>query len=223
MNPSVSVPGFKSPLGECYTGPKLSCAGVKINIFGKGGVGANARAIFGNKIGKGVEAVGSIIGIDLKSGGSGYIGNPFIEIVDDCEQGYGAVAQAIVDQDRNSPTYQQVVDIIMISIGENYPVKDDEEPVVVDHVVVVNPGTGYKSEDVIEDSSGNEYRPLVDATGRIVKVISPDTRKNTISEINDFPELIIRTQTGEGAVLRAQLKPRPEYQGEVKQVIDCIS
>ena len=225
MNPSVSVPGFKSPLGECYTGPKLSCAGVKINIFGKGGVGANARAIFGNKIGKGVEAVGSIIGIDLKSGGSGYNGNPFIEIVDDCEQGYGAVAQAIVDQDRNSPTYQQVVDVVMISIGENYPIKndDDQGPVVVDHIVVINPGTGYDKDDVIEDSSGNEYKPLVDTTGRIVTVIPPNNTQNNVSEINDFPELTIRTQTGEGAVLRAQLKPRPEYQGEVKQVIDCIT
>ena len=222
-NPSVSVPGFKSPLGECYTGPKLSCAGVKVNIFGRGGIGATARAIFGNKIGTGVEAVGSIIGIDLKSGGSGYIGNPFIEIVDTCDKGYGAVAQAIVDQDRTSPTYQQVVDVIMISIGENYPIDEDNVPVVVDHVVVVNPGTGYDKDDVIEDSSGNEYTPLVDATGRIVSVIAPNNIKNNVSEINDFPQLTIRTESGEGAVLRAQLKPRPEYQGEVKQVIDCIS
>ena len=223
MNPSVSVPGFKSPLGECYTGPKLNCAGVKVNIFGRGGIGATARAIFGNKIGTGVEAVGSIIGIDLKSGGSGYIGNPFIEIVDTCEKGYGAVAQAIVDQDRTSPTYQQVVDVIMISIGENYPIDEDNVPVVVDHIVVINPGTGYDKDDVIEDSSGNEYKPLVDATGRIVSVIAPNNMQNNVSEINDFPQLTIRTESGEGAVLRAQLKPRPEYQGEVKQVIDCIS
>tara|TARA_Y100000766_G_scaffold280588_1_gene290668 strand:- start:57 stop:2333 length:2277 start_codon:yes stop_codon:yes gene_type:complete len=223
LNPSVSVPGFKSPLGECYTGPKLSCSGVKVNIFGRGGIGATARAIFGNKIGTGVEAVGSIIGIDLTSGGSGYIGNPFVEIVDDCDKGYGAVAQAVIDQDKNSPTYQQVVDVIMISIGENYPIKDDGKPVVVDHIVVINPGTGYDKDDVIEDSSGNEYKPLVDATGRIVTVIPPDNTKNNVSEINDFPELTIRTETGEGAVLRAQLKPRPDYQGEIKQVIDCVS
>jgi len=223
LNPSVSVPGFKSPLGECYTGPKLSCSGAKVNIFGRGGIGATARAIFGNKIGTGVEAVGSIIGIDLTSGGSGYIGNPFVEIVDDCDKGYGAVAQAVIDQDKNSPTYQQVVDVIMISIGENYPIKDDGEPVVVDHIVVINPGTGYDKDDVIEDSSGNEYKPLVDATGRIVTVIPPDNTQTNVSEINDFPELTIRTETGEGAVLRAQLKPRPDYQGEIKQVIDCVS
>ncbi len=40
MNPSVSNPGFKSPLGECYAGPPLNCAGIKINIFGGGGTDA---------------------------------------------------------------------------------------------------------------------------------------------------------------------------------------
>ena len=29
--------------------------------------------------------------------------------------------------------------------------------------------------------------------------------------------------TGFGAILSAQLTPRPEYQGEIKQVIDCIT
>ena len=94
---------------------------------------------------------------------------------------------------------------------------------MVDHIVVINPGTGYDKDDVIEDSVGNEYTPLVDATGRIVSVIAPNNMQNNVSEIIDFPQLTIRTESGEGAVLRAQLKPRPEYQGEVKQVIDCIS
>ena len=223
MNPSVSVPGFKSPFGECYSGPKLSCAGVKINIFGKGGVGASARAIFGDKIGKGVEAVGSIIGIDLKSGGSGYNGNPFIEIVDDCEQGYGAVAEAVVDMDRHSPTYQQVVDVIVITPGENYPIKVDQEPIVVDHIVILDPGSGYTKDDVIEDSAGNQYTPIVDRVGRIISVISPNNTEDNVNEITDFPKLTVKSETGEGAVLQAQLKPRPSYQGEIKQVIDCIS
>ena len=227
MNPSVSVPGFKSPFGECYSGPKLSCAGVKINIFGKGGVGASARAIFGDKIGKGVEAVGSIIGIDLKSGGSGYNGNPFIEIVDDCEQGYGAVAEAVVDMDRHSPTYQQIVDIIVITPGENYPIKNEDgyeqEPIVVDHIVILDPGSGYTKDDVIEDSAGNQYTPIVDRVGRIISVIPPNNTEDNVNEITDFPKLTVKSETGEGAVLQAQLKPRPSYQGEIKQVIDCIS
>ena len=159
----------------------------------------------------------------MTSGGSGYNGNPFIEIVDDCEQGYGAVAEAIVDMDRNSPTYQQVVDVIVITPGENYPIKVDQEPVVVDHIVILDPGSGYTNDDVIEDSAGNQYTPIVDPVGRIISVISPNNAENNVNEITDFPKLTVKTETGEGAILQAQLKPRPSYQGEIKQVIDCIS
>ena len=158
MNPSVSVPKFKSPLGECYGGPPLKCAGIKVRIFGSNGVGANARAILGNRIGTGVEAVGSLIGIDLKSGGSGYNRPPFVEITDECGQGYGGVARAVIDYDEDSPTYQQITDIYVVSEGENYPIKDDEDqvPVVVDRVTIVNPGQDYDKDDKVTDEDGNE-------------------------------------------------------------------
>ena len=44
-----------------------------------------------------------------------------------------------------------------------------------------------------------------------------------VNEITELPELIIKTQTGYGAILKPQLKPRPPYQGDVKEVIDCVS
>ena len=227
MNPSVSVPGFKSPLGECYSGPPLGCAGVKLNIFGGGGVGASARAIFGDVIGSGVEAVGSIIGVDLKSGGSGYNAAPFIEIVDTCNKGYGAVARTVIDPDPESPTYRQVVDVIILTPGENYPVKNEDgeknEPVIVDRVTVINPGEDYDKDDKVIDSDGNEYTTFIDDFGRIVNVVAPDSTIINVPEVTEFPVLTVQTKTGFGAILRAQLKPRPPYQGEVKQVIDCIS
>ena len=223
MNPSVSVPGFKSPLGECYSGPPLKCAGLKLNIFGGGGIGAKAGAILGDKIGTGVEAVGSLIGVDLTSGGSGYNAAPFIEIVDTCNQGYGATARTVVDFDPDSPTYQQVIDVIIITPGENYPVKDDGEPVVVDHVTIVSPGEDYDKDDKVTDNAGNEYEISVDNFGRIVRVTPPNPSMDSAPTITEFPELIVESKTGFGAILRAQLKPRPLYQGEVKQVIDCVS
>jgi len=223
MNPSVSVPGFKSPLGECYSGPPLKCAGLKLNIFGGGGIGAKAGAILGDKIGTGVEAVGSLIGVDLTSGGSGYNAAPFIEIVDTCNQGYGATARTVVDFDPDSPTYQQVIDVIIITPGENYPVKDDGEPVVVDHVTIVSPGEDYDKDDKVTDNAGNEYEISVDNFGRIVRVTPPNPSMVSAPTITEFPELIVESKTGFGAILRAQLKPRPLYQGEVKQVIDCVS
>ena len=225
MNPSVSVPKFKSPLGECYGGPPLKCAGIKVRIFGSNGVGANARAILGNRIGTGVEAVGSLIGIDLKSGGSGYNRPPFVEITDECGQGYGAVARAVIDYDEDSPTYQQVTDIYVVSEGENYPIKDvdDEEPVVVDRVTIVNPGQDYDKDDKVTDDDGNEYTTYVDNLGRIVNVIPPSAATINVKEITKLPELKIDTRTGYGAILKPRLGERPPYQGEVKQVIDCIS
>ena len=226
LNPSVSNPGFSSPLGKCYAGPPLECAGLKINIFGGGGKGAIGKAILGAIVGEGAAATGSLIGIDMESGGSGYISQPSVEIVDTCNQGYGAVAKAVVDYDEKSPTYQQVVDVYIISEGENYPIKDpqDTTPKIIDHVVVVSPGTDYIKGDIVTDSFDNEYTVYIDDnTGGILNVIPSDSSVANVNEITELPELIIITQTGYGAILKPQLKPRPPYQGDVKEVIDCVS
>ena len=225
LNPSVSVPGFKSPLGECYGGPPLSCAGVKVNIFGSKGKGASAKAILGSIVGEGASATGSLLGIDLTSGGSGYNTPPFIEITDECGQGYGGIARAVIDYDESSPTYQQVTDIYIVSEGENYPIKGPQvtDQLAVDHVIVVNPGQDYDRNDTISDGDGNPYTIYVDDDGRILNVLPPDSAVANVNGIKDLPELTINTKNGYGAILKPQLKPRPPFQGEVKQVIDCVS
>ena len=83
----------------------------------------------------------------MTNGGSGYNTPPFVEIVDTCNKGYGAVARAVVDYDETSPTYQQITDIYIVSEGENYPVISDDVPYVVDHVTVVVPGFDYDKDD----------------------------------------------------------------------------
>ena len=221
MNPSVSNPGFKSPLGECYAGPPLNCAGIKINIFGGGGTDAIGKAIMGSIIGDNT-AVGSLIGIDLVSGGSGYTTPPYVEITDNCNKGYGAIARAVIDYDENSPSYQQVTDIYVVSEGENYPIPETQTPVVIDHIVIVNPGIGYNTDDKVTDGD-NDYDILVDNEGHIVKVIPPDNTLLNTKDIEDLPLLEVKSSTGYGAILKPSLKARPTYQGEVKQVIDCIT
>ena len=47
MRPDVSTPGFSSTLSDCYTGPPLNCSGIKVNIFGGGGSGAQVNPILG--------------------------------------------------------------------------------------------------------------------------------------------------------------------------------
>ena len=226
MRPDVSTPGFSSQLSSCYTGPPLNCSGIKVNIFGGGGEGASAMPILGSIVGDTfANQTASLLGIKLTNGGGSYITPPFVEIVDNCNQGYGAVARAVIDYDPKSPTYQQVVDVYVVTAGENYPVieRDDNEVYSVDHVVVVNPGQNYKNEDIITDEQGNVYTKFLDDSGRILNVIPPNPETTSVQEVNELPELTINSSTGFGAILKAQIGARPEYQGEIKQVIDCIT
>ena len=226
MQPDVSTPGFSSQLSSCYTGPPLNCSGIKVNIFGGGGEGASAMPILGSIVGDTfANQTASLIGMKLTNGGGSYITPPFVEIVDNCNQGYGAVARAVIDYDPKSPTYQQVIDVYVVTAGENYPVieRDENEVYTVDHVVVVNPGQNYRNEDTITDEQGNQYTKFLDDSGRILNVIPPNSVTTSVQEINELPELTISSSTGFGAILKAQITARPEYQGEIKQVIDCIT
>ncbi len=225
MTPLVNNKGYRSGLGECFTGTPSNCSGIKVNVFGGNGKGAAAKAILGGLVGDAVAGqTGSLIGIKMTNMGSGYTIPPFVEIVDNCNQGYGAVARATIDYDKASPTYGKVTDIIVITGGENYPVIETaDETYTVDHVVVVNPGKDYKEEDEITDQQGNKYTKFIDEQGRLLNVIPPNPENENVEEVKDFPELSIRTNTGSGAILRAQIAPRPTYQGEIKQVIDCVT
>ena len=228
MRPDVSTPGFSSTLSDCYTGPPLNCSGIKINLFGGGGSGATGSPILGAIISDTFAVqTASLIGINLQSGGSGYRSAPFVEITDTCRNGYGAVARAVVDYDPSSPTYQQVTDVYIVSSGTNYPVIEPEEGddgvYTVDHVVVVDAGQNYTQNDTVVDDKGNVYNMLLDEQGRILNVIPPDPTTNNLEPYTTLPVMEVISNTGTGALLKAQLSPRPEYQGKVKQVIDCIS
>ena len=228
MRPDVSTPGFSSTLSDCYTGPPLNCSGIKVNLFGGGGSGAEVNPILGAIVSDTfAKQTASLIGMKVINSGSGYTSPPFVEIEDTCRKGYGAVARSVIDYDPSSPTYQQVTDVYIVSAGENYPViepeEGDEGPYTIDHVVVVKPGQNYKQEDIVRDNKGNVYEKFLDERGRILNVIPPDPSTNNLETFSSLPELEIISSTGVGALLKAQLLPRPEYQGKVKQVIDCIS
>ena len=230
MRPDVSTAGFSSVLGECYTGPNLNCKGVKVNVFAGDGGGVDARPIIGALVGDTfAEQTGSLIGVQLVNPGNGYTVPPIVEITDTCENGYGAVAEAIIDYDPQSPTYQQVVDIVIVSAGENYPVIVDEngetanQEYTVDHVAVISSGENYQESDVITDAEGNVYTKILDERGRILNVIPPNPQVTNVVPISSIPELIIETETGLGANIKPIITPRPSYQGAIRQVIDCIS
>ena len=230
FNSATSVPSANG----CYTGKPTSCSAPTVTIFGGGGEGATAIPLLGAING----LTGSIIGAKLTNGGSGYGFPPFVEIVDNCNQGYGAVARATIND------AGEVDSIYIVSEGENYPIGDIYENTsvtnnlndtqtgsfvarnyIVKNVLIQNPGQNYIQGDTATDQFGNEYSIEI-FEGSINKIdlinISGNSNNNII--VNDLPIITIKSDTGSGALLRPLLDIQPaEFQGEVKQVIDCVT
>ena len=200
---------FLGDVDSCFAGIPTLCGPPKINIFGGGGEGGAATALMGLISGEGNNKTGSVISVQVTNPGNNYTFPPFVEVVDDCGQGYGCVARATV---KNG----QIDTIYVVSEGENYPV-DEEIPYIVDSVSIIDPGSGYEEDDIITDNLGNEYKAEV-FLGSIVKVTPINSK-----DITDIPVISVKTATGSGALLSANLGPRREFQGEVQQVIDCIT
>lgn len=222
MNPSVSIPGFQSSLGKCYAGPPQlgGCGGTKVKIFGGFGSGGTANAIIGaiKAVADGGRGVtGSVIGVDLVNGGGGYTFPPFVEIVDECKSGYGAIARSEIDYDTG-----QITNIYLVSEGEGYTVSQDQEDYITDVPDIIDPGIGYDSDsDTVTDNNGNDYSIETDEDGRIIKLVP--SNNNVFNSITDTVEFDIETTTGFGARLKPKFRVRPiEPQGPVRQVIDCI-
>ena len=246
MNPSVSTPGFESPLSSCYSGPPElgGLAGTVVKIFGggKSGSGGSANAIV--QVSGSGGLTGSVVGIDIVDSGSGYSFPPFIEIVDESGRGYGATARALIDYDPESPTYQQITDIYVVTEGENYtpnkniPIDDDYILDDENGPIIIDGGENYEGEDTVTDSAGNEYDiEIDDQTGSIIKITPiTDNEYPSFNDIlanadplgnelgnTDTLKYTVNSLTGSGAKIAPRIKKRPSVpQGEVKQVIDCI-
>ena len=205
----MKVPGFKSAISDCYSGLPTICEPPKIKIFGGGGSGAEAIPFFGNIIGDSYNRTGSIIDIKMTNPGNNYQYPPFVEIVDNCNQGLGAQARATIKDGK-------VNNIYIVSEGENYPVGDQPELSITD-INIINPGSGYTDGDIVTDNIGNQYDVTIQG-GAIVKVKPIST-----IAVDGVVELSINSSSGRDALLYATIDERPEYQGEVKQQIDCVS
>ena len=205
----MKVPGFKSAISDCYSGLPTICEPPKIKIFGGGGSGAEAIPFFGHIIGDSYNRTGSIIDIKMTNPGNNYQYPPFVEIVDNCNQGLGAQARATIKDGK-------VNNIYIVSEGENYPVGDQPELSITD-INIINPGSGYKDGDTVTDNIGNQYDVIIQG-GAIVKVKPIST-----IAVDGVVELSINSSSGRDALLYATIDERPEYQGEVKQQIDCVS
>ena len=202
------TPGNKSPSGSCYAGPPVSCGPPVVNIFGGGGLGGAALPIFGSVVGEVGSKTGSIIGVQLTNPGYGYQFPPYVEIVDECGQGYGAVARAVLNDDGT------IKYIYIVSEGENYPI-NEEIPYFIDDVVVEESGNDYNENDTVTDENGNEFAFEL-YNGSITKITPIN------NSVSDLPVLTVNSSTGSGAVLRPILTTTQRI-GTPTKSIDCVS
>jgi hypothetical protein len=233
LSPNISNPDFVgNGLSACFGGTPTTCNPPTINIFGGGGSGASALPIFGSILGD----TGSIIGAIMTSSGSGYTYPPFVSISDNCGKGYGAVAQSVIENG-------EVTAILINSDGEGYTVGDQPVPdsivnttgaggaatgtgtgaeqpqqqnITISRVIIENPGYNYEPGDIITDNFENQYDVVIN-NGSITSITPIN-----ITDITDRPILRVISKTGSAARLKPVFGFTQVYQGEVKQVIDCV-
>lgn len=205
FNGNTQIPNLNEVLNGCYTGFPTSCGSPKVKIFGGGGIGGAAVPIFGaiTEITDPINNVvsqASIIGAVITNGGSGYQFPPFVEIVDECGLGYGAVARSVIDTDPNSKTYGQLTAIYMVSVGEGYPL-GNQEIYGVTGVYIESGGNNYSVDDTVVDNLGNSYQFTIDENGVIISASPINTTGDAI-QVQEEAIIRIQSKIGSGAILK---------------------
>jgi hypothetical protein len=101
---------------------EADCQPTEVFFFGGNGVGAVGNPIIGSD--------GALLAIDIVSGGAGYETAPFIDIIDECGIGAGAVARAVIGE------------------GDNYVQPGETGRGVVIGVIIDDPGNSYSSREI---------------------------------------------------------------------------
>lgn len=224
---------------DCFSDAIAIASPPIIDIFGGIGSGATAVPIFGNIVQDEDGSVkGSVIGAQITNPGSGYTFPPFVQIYDDNEQGYGALARSTINENG------ELESIYIISEGENYSVGNIREYSIVD-ILVEEGGSGYNENDIVVDNYGNEYFTQI-SDGAIYQVNSLNTSYSeeqttqatqSFQSFQSLPVLTVKTDAGNGAILRPilgkvttdpSLTPEGEIVGsaesvrpDTKKSIDC--
>lgn len=210
----TKVSDAQGSVGGCNTGDPFECGAPTVSIFGGGGAGAAGKVLLGNFVEntKGlsdvVSSVGSVVGVDLLSGGSGYQTVPFVSITDSCGLGYGGYARAIINGKG------EVDSIFVVSSGRNYPVPaGEQEPLGITGAVIENPGSGYRDGDTIDgfDVTIENGRITKVAINRVIRVDQPLTL------------LPVNSRTGRNAVIRPIINTLPVVEKKLQEVIDCVN
>ena len=202
-------PSAPSDITECDPSA-YRCGPPKIEIFGGGGLGAVGEAV--------VDNVGRTIGVSLSSGGSGYSRPPFVAFVDNCNDSF-TNGYTVIDENQNSPTFGQVIDIIITNQGVSppndgrtefdAPFEGDDQPssdfiVCLDGFRIVETGIGFSVSDSITITPNIpdlQANVRMTEAGQIIDIEIADK----ICGLDGYPEITINSPTGNGAVIEPVL------------------
>ena len=194
----------------CEVGPQ-PCGPPALKFFGGGGIGAEANPV--------VDSSGNLV-----SGGFGYSTPPFVQVIDPCRNGSGAVLTTeILDG--------VVIRVIINETGSGYlPPKSSvpQYPAILQlsDVLVANPGINYDcgvDEIVIEPANGTQLSYVCEPFGKIsgVKILKA-------GNFTDLPTIRMKTKTGVNAaftpvfdVVRDPVPVEPVI-SDIVQVFDLV-
>ena len=199
----------------CEVGPQ-PCGPPALKFFGGGGIGAEANPV--------VDSSGNLIAVDLISGGFGYSTPPFVQVIDPCRNGSGAVLTTEI-------LNGVVVRVIINETGSGYlPPKSSvpQYPAILQlsDVLVANPGINYDcgvDEIVVEPANGTQLSYVCEPFGKIsgVKILKA-------GNFTDLPTIRMKTKTGVNAaftpvfdVVRDPVPVEPVI-SDIVQVFDLV-
>ena len=199
----------------CEVGPQ-PCGPPALKFFGGGGIGAEANPV--------VDSSGNLIAVDLISGGFGYTTPPFVQVIDPCRNGSGAVLTTEI-------LNGVVVRVIINETGSGYlPPKSSvpQYPAILQlsDVLVANPGINYDcgvDEIVVEPANGTQLSYVCEPFGKIsgVKILKA-------GNFTDLPTIRMKTKTGVNAaftpvfdVVRDPVPVEPVI-SDIVQVFDLV-
>ena len=207
----------------CNTSPK-PCGPPILNFFGGGGIGAEGNPI--------VDSKGELIAVDIVNGGYGYQTPPFVQIIDPCNNGSGALIETKIQRGR-------VVNTIVIDSGRGYlppPQTVPQYPALLKlkEIVVKNPGINYNcGVDKMDMCSVRDGAEVSASNGTVLSYdCDPYGKIRSVKVVNggnytERPYVCIDTETGLNAsfipvfeIIRDPLIP--EVAKDVVQVYDLV-
>ena len=199
----------------CLTGPQ-PCGPPTLEFYGGGGIGAEANPV--------IDEDGNLIAVDIVNGGFGYTTPPFVQVIDPCQNGAGAILNTeILDG--------VVVRVIITETGSGYLPPSSSVPqypaiIKLTDVIVANPGINYNcgiDEIVIEPANGTRLSYNCDPFGKIksVKILKA-------GNFTSSPNIMMKSDTGLNArftpvfdVIRDPLPVEPII-SDIVQVFDLV-